>query len=43
LVRYFPLWLQDWLVYRTFNLVQLEPVLAQNAAALRAQQKPSHS
>jgi hypothetical protein len=42
-VRYLPLWLQDWLVYRSFNLVQLEPVLVQNAATLRMQQKISCS
>jgi hypothetical protein len=38
LVRYLPLGLQDWLVYRSMGLVKLEPVLKSNAAALRGQQ-----
>lgn len=42
-VRYLPLALQDWLVYKSFNLAALEPVLAENAAALRQAQQASSS
>lgn len=43
LVRYLPLPLQDWLVYKSFNLAALEPVLAENAAALRRAQQQGSS
>lgn len=37
LVRYLPLSVQDWLLYRSLGLGRLEPVLLENAAALRKQ------
>lgn len=38
LVRYLPLPIQDWLLYRSLGLGKLEPVLLQNAQTLRTQQ-----
>lgn len=39
LLRYLPLPLQDWLVYRSLGMTQLEPVVRENAAQLRTQQQ----